>query len=135
MEKNLEKAFKNAKYEPENTLSNRIWHAILAKEQRVARIKIWAYSIVGAVSFVSLFPVISSLLRQFAESGFSEYLSLAFSDGGSVMLYWKEFVLSLADSLPATSLILSFSLLFVFFLSVRRVARYSKDQLHSMRYA
>ncbi len=131
----LQKVFTNAKYHPELSLTDDIWHAIVVRQQRIQRIKFWSYSFVGAFSLVSLFPVLASLFRQFVESGFSEYLSLVFSDSGSIVLYWKELVLTIADSLPTTSLILSLALLFVFLLCVRRAARYVKSPVENMKYA
>jgi len=71
------------------------------------------------VSAVGLIPAFEMLLNNLAQSGFSEYFSLIFSDGGSMLTYWKELSFSLAESLPVMSIILTLSTLFVCFLSLR----------------
>jgi hypothetical protein len=134
MEKGLQKAFNNAKYHPEATLADTVWSTIVAREQRSSRLKMWMYALVGALSLVSLFPVIHSFAAQSTSSGFSEYLSLIFSDSSSIALYWKEFALTLADSLPTTSLILSLSLVGVFLVCVKRTAQYVRNPSTSMKY-
>lgn len=40
------------------------------------------------------------LSRETAQSGFSEYLSILFSDGSSILLYWREFLISIAETTP-----------------------------------
>jgi hypothetical protein len=54
---------------------------------------------------------------------------LAFSDSGVIATYWKEYTLSLADSLPFASLALSFFLLFILFISIRKVSYQFKNKL------
>jgi hypothetical protein len=63
------------------------------------------------------------LINDFTQSGFYEYLSLAFSTKGLLFSYWKEFAFSLAESLPTMSIVLSLALLFIFFLSLRYVMK------------
>lgn len=53
--------------------------------------------------FVSSAAVVASfqyLARETAQSGFSEYFSILFSDGGTLLSYWKEFLISLAEQAP-----------------------------------
>ena len=122
MDSDLTKAFQKASYYPESRLSGSILLVISAKERKSARIKLWAYSIIGAFSFAGLFPSVKLLLSQFSQSGFYQYLSLAFSDSRAVS-YWKEITLSITESIPMTSLILSLALVFIFILSLRFIAR------------
>lgn len=126
MKKDLHILFKQAIYYPESGLSGDIFRVIRNKEFKSRKIKMWIYSSVVIISLGGLIPAISDLSSQFANSGFYEYLSLAFSSNGSILSYWKEFVLSLVDSLPVTSLIFSFILLFIFFISTRLVMRQFK---------
>lgn len=125
----IQKVFTNAKHHPELTLTDDIWHAIVAREERKAHLQVLSNMLVGVVSFVCLFPAVITMLRQFAESGFSEYLSLGFSDGASIISYWKEFVLTLADALPATSLLLSLSLVAIMLICIRRAAKFIRSPL------
>jgi hypothetical protein len=119
MEKELKKAFLKAKYEENSDLADNIWQNITIQDKRMARMKLWAFSLTGLFSFVGLFPAIKSLLSDLSQSGFYEYLSLAFSSSGSIMSYWREFALSLAESLPTMSIILSFSLILIFLFSLK----------------
>ena len=130
----IQKVFSNAKYHPELSLTDDIWRLIISREQRTLRLKVWVYAALGLLSFITLFPVVASLIRQFAQSGFSEYLSLGFSDAGSITLYWKELVLTLADALPVSALILSLSLVVLFLICIRRAMRYFKNPLYTMKY-
>ncbi|MES2023686.1 MAG: hypothetical protein V4439_03305 [Patescibacteria group bacterium] len=118
-EQKINRAFGNAKYEPENGLILSIWNTISTREKRIAKVKFWAFSALGVVSLAGFVPVFKALVSDFAQSGFYEYLSLAFGSGGSVSLFWKELALSIAESLPVFSIILLLGVVFIFFLSVR----------------
>ena len=119
MQDKLIKIFKEAKYEPDSTLPLSVWRAIIIREKRMAKIKLWSFSIVGIASLSILIPVFEMLLTDLAHSGFYEYFSLIFSDGGSMITYWKELSLSLVESLPLMSIIFTLSLFFIFFLSLK----------------
>lgn len=125
----IQKVFTNAKYHPELKLTDDIWRTIVEREERKVRLQAWSSVAISFVSFAALFPALITLIRQLGESGFSEYLSLGFSDGASIASYWKEFVLTLADALPATSLLLSLALIAILLISIRRAARYVRSPL------
>ena len=118
MRENLKKAFSNANYAPKANLSLNIWQAIMRRSQRIAYIKLTVLSLVGLASLISLIPVFRALIADFSQSGFYEYLSLAFSNGESLITYWKEFISLLAESLPVESIIGSLTLTFIFLLSL-----------------
>lgn len=53
--------------------------------------------------FISAFSVIVSfqyLAGEAAQSGLSNYLSIIFSDWSTLISYWKEFLISLAEQVP-----------------------------------
>lgn len=129
MDNKLKQVFQKASYEPEINFSGDIWRNIKIKESRVYKIKIILNSIFGILSFVLLFPSISNLITQFNSQGFSEYVSLVFSDFNTISTYWKEFALSIVNSLPLASIALSFFLLFVLFNSTRRVVGQFRSKL------
>jgi hypothetical protein len=130
MENKLTKIFKKAKYEPEANLAFSIWHTIITKEKRLTRFKSWSFGFIGLTSLAGLVPAFQILLNDLAHSGFYEYFSLLFSDGGSMLTYWKELALSLAESLPTMSIIFTLSLFFVCFLSLKYlVKQIFKNQL------
>ena len=119
MEQKLTKIFQKAKYESEPNLAGNLWNTIITREKRSTKIKLWVFASFGLASLVAIIPVFEVLLKDLARSGFYEYFSLIFSDGSSVLSYWKEFTLSLAESLPVESMIFTLSLVFVFLLSLR----------------
>ena len=119
MENNLKKAFEEVTYVPLDNLSSLIWGKIAKREKTIERAKIYAFSGLGILSFIGFIPLFKMMLSDMSSSGFYEYLSIAFSNGGLISSYWRELLLSLSESIPLTSLIYSFGFLFVFFLSMR----------------
>ena len=122
-EENLKKALQKLEYEPKADLVENIWQRVVAREKRLIRIKLYAFSLVGFLSLAGLVPVFKALFSDFAQSGFYEYFSLLFSSGNNLFSYWKELVSSLAESLPVLNIIFSFSLIFVFLWSLRYVLK------------
>jgi len=123
MEKDLKKAFQNMTFEPKESLGDDIWLNIIAREKRSTRVKLYIFSVVSFLSVLGLIPALEALFNQFTQSGFYEYFSLIFSSGSNLFSYWKELVLSLAESLPIMNIIFSFSLVFIFLLSLRYVLK------------
>ena len=79
MRKELIKAFHNAVYESDGDLAKNIWNTLAIREKRTARLKFFAFSFIGFISLIGLVPAFIALFDDFAQSGFYEYLSLAFS--------------------------------------------------------
>ena len=129
MEQNLQKLFKKAIYQPESRLSGDIFSLIQFKKAKVSKYKKISYFCLGILSLSGSVFSIKGLIDQSTQLGFYEYLSLAFSDGGVIANYWKEYTLSLVDSLPVASLGLSFFLLFVLFISIRGISYQFKSVL------
>jgi len=78
---------------------------------------------VGILSLVGLVPAFKILSSDLAHSGFYEYLSLTFEGGGVIISYWKELSLSIVESIPVMSTLLTLSLLFVCLLSLKYLTR------------
>jgi hypothetical protein len=123
MEQKLTKVFQKANYQSDANLSQDIWYFLLKREKRIAKLKLTAFSFVGILSLVGAIPAFKMLATDFAQSGFYEYFSLLFSSNGALASSWKELAYSLAESLPTISIILSLSVVFVFFLSIRYVLK------------
>ncbi|MBI3888297.1 hypothetical protein HY311_00710 [Candidatus Nomurabacteria bacterium] len=111
--------FQKAAYSPEPELALAVWSSVIAQERKQTRLKLWAFGFTGLASLTGLVPAFKILFTDLSQSGFYEYFSLLFSDTGSVVTYWKEFSFSLAEALPVISTILTLSLLFVCFLSLK----------------
>jgi len=92
--------------EPPPGLRNRILAKIVAEEKRLAQTKTWVFGSTALTSFgLSLWAVVY-LIKSVQTSGFGQYFSLIFSENGTILTYWRELSLSLAESLPITSLII-----------------------------
>jgi hypothetical protein len=123
MEENLKKTFEKLVYEPKVSLAENIWINIVKREKRFICVRLCVFSIVGFLSILGFIPALKSLFSEFTQSGFYEYLSIAFSSGNNLFSYWKELLSSLAESLPVVNIIFIFSLVFVFLLSIRYVLK------------
>ncbi len=113
----LEKIFCEIKCKPSSDLVLHVCQDIVIcqkKDSRIKRIKLGLFSILGFLSLASLVPVLRMLSSDLAQSGFWEYLSVGFGNG-SLFYYWKETTLSILESLPMTSIIMSLCLVFIFF--------------------
>ena len=106
----LKTAFNKLSYEPKENLSLDIWTRILKRKKQAIRFRLYAFSSLGIISLFSFVPVFKALFTEFAQSGFSDYLSLAFSNGSSLVVYWKDLALSLVESLPIFDVVLSFGI-------------------------
>ena len=109
----IKSTFKQAKYEPNTELKNKIWNKILLHNRRIVYFKLISFSFIGITSLIGFIPMFKILINDFTQSGFYEYFSLAFSNGGIFSIYWKEFALSLVESLPTMNIALLFVLLFI----------------------
>lgn len=129
MEQNFKKIFKIGLKESRTDLSNTIWFNIIEKETESLRVRRWVYVSLGFLSLTGFILMIKNVIVQFIQTGFYKYLSLAFSDSSYISSHFKDFILTLTDSLPTTSLMLSFFLLFIFFISIRKILIQSDKRL------
>jgi len=123
MEKELKKAFNKARYEEEQGLVLTIWNDITIRNKRMMHFKLWAFSSISLASLIGLIPILRSLSSDLTQSGIYDYLSLLFSNNGSISFYWRELALSIAESLPTMGIILSLSLILILFLSLKFTAK------------
>jgi hypothetical protein len=132
MNENLSKLFKQTYDHPESRLSDDIWYAIQAKRTKSLKMQSLIYGITGIISLGCFVFMIFYMKKQFVSSGFFQYMSLIFSDGNLFATYWKEYLLSLADSLPVASLGASAFLLLSVLVSLRKALKQYKSQLLSI---
>ncbi len=123
MEKNFKGALKAIKYEPDFDLKNKIWNHFLLRDKRIAYFKLISFSSISMASLVGFIPMFKIMANDFTQSGFYEYLSLAFSNGGLFSKYSQDFIYSLAESVPTMSIVFSLALIFIFFSSLRYVTK------------
>ena len=119
MNENLKSCLQQVEYKPDDLLTQKIWENLCTKNKNRALVKLYLFLAAIVISATSFVPVFKMLLSDFAKSGFYEYLSLAFSTNGAITSYWKDFILSLAESLPMMSIIFTLGIVLVFFVSLR----------------
>ncbi len=129
MEKRLNLLFRNAKYNPNADLHSDIWRLITLKQNKQLRLKLYTSVTMNVVSLAALVYALKDLINQFSQSGFYSYISLVLSDTGSISSIWKEYVLSLASSLPVASLTISLVVIAVFLVSARSTIRQASNKL------
>jgi hypothetical protein len=92
--------------EPPQGLYAAIMARIEAAARRSAKIRAGLFGLVVVASGAALVPVMQYTASQFYASGFYDYLSLILSDHSLVLTYWREFGLSLIESLPSIAILL-----------------------------
>ena len=100
---------------------------ILGKIQEKEKRNAFVQCVVGGIFAIgSCIGTISAFLymgKSIGTSGFYEYVSLLFSDSGSLLSYWKEFSMSLAESLPLFGLTIALILIGIFIWSLSKTTK------------
>jgi hypothetical protein len=117
---------------PPEGLSASILLRIEMERHRIARVRFIGMGAVAGLSAVAMIPTAQYTMAEFYQSGFYQYSSLLLSDGGSLLLYWKEFTLTLAESAPLLGITLSLALIFVLFGSLQSVFK-NKQLINSLK--
>jgi hypothetical protein len=118
---NFKKAFAEVKA-PE-FLYRAVLLRISALERRTARMHTALFSVLSIVFLVASVPALQYAGQQFYASGFYDYLALLFSDSSLVLTYWREFGLSLMESLPSLALLLLIPIVAMLLWSLKRTAQ------------
>lgn len=124
-------------FTPPGELVLRILARVEVEKRRVARMRLAIFGFLSIGSTVALVPIARYGGEEFARSGFIEYFSLLFSDTATVLPYWKEFALSLAESLPVVEVIIFATVTLVLLSSLSVVAKNIHNALfttQSLRY-
>lgn len=113
---------------PEAEPSAGVITAVMSRIQhaRIIRVRLHATLHLSLIvlAVIAFFPAISNLMTSASQSGFSSYISLAISDGGSMLGSWQSFILSIVETAPLLGIGIVISLLLIFANSLRRGARY-----------
>lgn len=134
LQENCRKIFQNIdKLEPSPELEGLILARINFGKRRSAKIKAVFSGIITLASLAALISTFQYALYGFYQSGFYQYFSLIFSDGGSVLAFWREFAQLLAESLPLSGTIIFLSAIFIFFGSIRLAVKNIKAASLSTR--
>ncbi len=112
--------FSSGRPNPDTGLEKRILDAVAHERRRAFVLRRNLYVGVAVLSVAGMVPAVIALGTQASQSGFLQYLSLTFSDGGTLWTMGKDFGLILAESLPVMNLILVTGILAVLCWSIRK---------------
>ena len=125
-------------FTPPRELSTRILERVEMEKRRIARIRLAIFSFFSLGSCLAFVSVARYAGEEFVRSGFTDYFSLLFSDAGAVLPYWREFFLSLVESLPILLLATLCIMIFIFLGSLRLAEKNMRTAFlsthHSLRY-
>lgn len=106
--------------EPPVGLFDRIMVRIHEEELLLSvRKRLFLFSITALGSVTAFVPVVNAFRIEFTQSGFGQFFSLLFSDGGWVAAHWQDFGLALLESMPAASIGAFLFMLLVFLWSLK----------------
>ncbi len=129
MGKDLHEIFKNPKDYSVEYMTSRIWQKIKKEREKIWRMKTIGYGVMSVLSVLVLIISLDSLRAEFIRFGFSDYLSLIFSDTGFVAQFWSVYLFTLIDSLPFLSVAFLLFLIFAFLFSSGRLVFQIKNRL------
>jgi hypothetical protein len=117
---------------PSEGLTQAILWRIEMERRRVARFRFIGMGAVAGLSAIAMVPTAQYTMGEFYQSGFYQYSSLLFSDGGSMLPFWKEFTITLAESAPLLGITLSLALVFVLLGSLQSVFK-NRQLINSLK--
>jgi len=108
---------------PSRELYNNILLRVEKDRVRGAQIRLALFGVASFASFAALFPAFQYAGQAFYQSGSYEYLSLIFSEGTALLPYWKEFLFTIAESLPIIEIATVLVVVFILLESVKMAVR------------
>ena len=130
-----EQLFKSLRsLEPPEALLAKILIRIAREQRRSARIRVAFVGSAALLSGALLVPAFQYAAQEWYESGFYQYLSLLFSDGGAALASWQEFSQSLAESLPVSGITFVLMSVFALLISLKFAAKNMKNALSPIHF-
>jgi hypothetical protein len=117
---------------PPGGLTQAILWRIEVEQRRVAQFRFIGMGVLAGFSAIAMVPTAQYTMAEFYQSGFYQYSSLILSDGGSILPYWRELMMTLAESAPIFGATLSLGLIFVLFVSLQSVFN-NRQFIHSLK--
>jgi len=99
------------------------------KDSERSKVKTLGLGFVSMLSLIASIPIIYQVIASFTQSGIYNYLSLIFSDSDVIIVYWKEILVTLAESVPTISIISLLAILAVFAWSTLKAMNEAKKIL------
>jgi len=123
MNKKIKQLFKEIPTaEPSNKLYGKILFAIEKDKQIKRKIGFWFFAFTTILAFLSLIPAILYLLANLSSSGFYRYISLIFSDTEILLSNWKDYSMTLIESVPFAQITICFSIIFLILCLLKMLA-------------
>ena len=113
--------------EPSGNLKISIMEKIRKEEIKKATYEVVLSSAASLVSISAAIFFVISIVRDAYQSGLSEYLSLIFSDGASLISYWQSYIMSIIESLPILQITIFFASIWVFAWSLNKAMTIFKN--------
>lgn len=119
----LNKTISKIIHEPATNFTERIILSVrLAERRRAIKEEIF-FSFASLLSLVGFILAVRSTIQSFYINGVSEIFSLLFSDFQSMVANWEYFTLSIAESLPAMSLVFTLASVVAFLIFISLSAK------------
>jgi hypothetical protein len=109
--------------EPPAGLLDSIIFRINEEGLRTARIRFVCFSFLSLAALSALIPAWNELRSEATQSGFLQFFSLLFSDASIIAVYWQDFTMTVAESLPVFGISAVLAAMFAFLLSMRFMVR------------
>jgi hypothetical protein len=106
------------RYELPRGLEQKILLVVAKREAQRTRFRVAASGVLSVGALFALIPTTQYVWGEIIGSGVGQYFSLIFSDGGSLLGYWREFALTIIEATPLIGLTV---LLFIIFVLLRSV--------------
>lgn len=107
--------------EPSENLKVSILNRIQTEERKQALYRIVFSSAISLASVSTIVFFVNNIIKDAYTSGLSQYLSLLFSDGASVLSYWQSYLMSIIESLPIIPITITVASIWVFMWSVNSI--------------
>lgn len=121
MKNNLKELFKKIDINPSNFLLDNILSKIELERIRIKKINLFVYSFFGVLSLAGSVFSAKYLIKGLISLGFFDYISLIFSNGAILISTWREYLFATLETLPILGLASFSLLLFLLFLSVKKI--------------
>lgn len=126
MKHTIEELFAKTTYaSPEAYVAEKVLVHIRKSVLRRARARTVFFGATATISFAAFIPATIFFLGEIARSSFGAYLSLVFTDSGTLIASWHEFGLALVESAPIMGIMFILGIAFVFLISLRALSKYA----------
>ncbi len=133
MHDNYKKLFSSLKsVELPHDLQNKILKNIAIRQKRSVHNRLFLSATTAIMSILGMLLAIQYTIQEFYLSNFNQYLSLVISDSGTIISNWRDFILSLAESIPLIGITISLVTVVILLSSIRITFQNTRPKLLSI---